>query len=424
MTGRLYIVGAGLAGLACAVRAAGQGVPVSLFEAADMAGGRCRSFLDSKLNATIDNGSHVVLGGNPAVFEYLDLVGAKDELSPANGTGAIPFFDIKTGARWALKPNQGRIPWFVLFPSRRVPDSKLSDYLAALRLLQAGSEEPVQSVMGDLGPTWERFWEPLSTAIMNTPADQASAALLGAAIKRVLSVKRSGLAAYVPRATLAQTFVDPALTLLSQSGAEIRFASSVMSVEGDTQATRLNFRSASVDLAPNDRLVLAVPPWAPVVRPFLSSTIEASASPIINAHFRLAQPAAGTGDDMTRNGMTGLINGIAHWIFRRDAIVSVTVSADQALADRPHGEIANSLWQDVCRCLALAPTPCPAHRVIVERRATPVQDSVFAGCRPGSQTFLQNVYLAGDWTDTKLPCTLESAIESGFAAAKAALGAG
>lgn len=415
MVGRLHIVGAGLAGLASAVYAARQGKAVSLYEATTMAGGRCRSFFDSTLNETIDNGSHVVLAGNPAVFKYLTYLGATDELVTVNDGGEIPFVDVTTKQRWTLKPNKGRLPWFVLFPSRRTPDSELSDYAAAAGLFWCGHDKSVQDVLGRTGRTWPRFWDPLSTAVLNTQSDQASASLLGTALKQTILASRGGLSAYVPRTTLSQTFVEPALAFLAGAGADLRLSCPVTRVVGDGRAEQLTLRAGSIDLDEEDSVILAVPPWVPVARSFLPSGFSARPSPIVNAHFKLTEPLP-----LATNGMIGVINGSAHWVFTREGLVSVTVSANQALAGKPRADIAQTLWQDVCFCLALGSTPCPPHRVIVERRATPIQDTAFAGCRPGPRTFLHNVYLAGDWTDTRLPCTLESAIESGFAAAKAA----
>ncbi len=117
--------------------------------------------------------------------------------------------------------------------------------------------------------------------------------------------------------------------------------------------------------------------------------------------------------------MTGVINGKAHWVFVRSKCVSVTVSADKELARLAHPEIAKVLWHDVARTFETPSDTPPPHRVIVERRATPIQDTAFARHRPAIRTSLVNVFLAGDWVDTGLPCTLESAILSGFDAAKA-----
>ena len=113
---RVHIVGAGLAGLSAAVALASRGVAVVLSDAARQAGGRCRSYHDGMLDMVIDNGNHLVLSGNPAVGRYLKAVGAEDRLMGPS-QAAFPFFDVASGRRWSLRPNDGAHP--VVDPGRR-----------------------------------------------------------------------------------------------------------------------------------------------------------------------------------------------------------------------------------------------------------------------------------------------------------------
>src|SRR5687768_15407732 len=118
--GTVHVVGAGLAGLAAAVRLLQSGQPVTLYEAAQQAGGRCRSFFDRTLGRVIDNGNHLLVSGNRSALAYLDAIGASDSLiGPEDAS--FPFLDLATGERWAVRPNRGPLPFWVLLPSRRVP---------------------------------------------------------------------------------------------------------------------------------------------------------------------------------------------------------------------------------------------------------------------------------------------------------------
>ena len=119
----VHIIGAGIAGLATAVRLASLGNRVSVREMANQAGGRCRSYHDPTLDMMIDNGNHLILSGNRAALAYLDTIGARDHLiGPV--TARFPFIDLKTGERWILRANNGRIPWWILDPGRRVPGTR------------------------------------------------------------------------------------------------------------------------------------------------------------------------------------------------------------------------------------------------------------------------------------------------------------
>ena len=126
----IHIIGAGVAGLAAALSLTKAGRHVTIHEASPQAGGRCRSYIDRALGCRIDNGNHLLLSGNHANFAYLDEIGAADTMEgPARPL--FPFYDVTTDEHWTLRPNLGRIPWWMLVPSRRVPGMRLRDALPA-----------------------------------------------------------------------------------------------------------------------------------------------------------------------------------------------------------------------------------------------------------------------------------------------------
>ena len=115
---RVHVVGAGLAGLAASLRLAEAGVAVVLHEAARQAGGRCRSYLDATLGCRIDNGNHLLISGNHATMDYLRRSGAADTLIGPD-EARYDFLDLESGERWAVRPNAGRVPWWLF--DRRAP---------------------------------------------------------------------------------------------------------------------------------------------------------------------------------------------------------------------------------------------------------------------------------------------------------------
>src|SRR5262249_24418630 len=125
----IHVIGAGLAGLAAALRLQDGGATIVIHEATDHAGGRCRSYYEPGLETRIDNGNHLLLSGNHAALDYLRRIGAQDKLTGPT-RAEFDFADLKTGQRWRLRPNEGRLPWWMLVPSRRVPGSHLGDYLS------------------------------------------------------------------------------------------------------------------------------------------------------------------------------------------------------------------------------------------------------------------------------------------------------
>ncbi len=169
------MVGAGLAGLAASLRLAKAGIRVFLHEAAPQAGGRCRSYFDEALGCRIDNGNHLIMAGSTAVQSYLREIGAVETLSgPAEPE--FHFLDIKTNERWIVRPNSGRFPWWILSVKRRVPGTHIWDYLGALRLIWAGPQDNLTSVLDRESLIFQRLCLPLSVSALNTEVDEAAAA--------------------------------------------------------------------------------------------------------------------------------------------------------------------------------------------------------------------------------------------------------
>jgi len=409
--GRIHVIGAGVAGLAAAVRLAGAGHRVVLYDSAGHAGGRCRSYFDAHLDRRIDNGNHLMLSGNWAIRDYLQTVGAADSLTGPEDA-SFPFRDLRTGDTWAVTPDAGRVPWSVLFGSGRVPGTGLSEYLRIRHLACAGPTDTVQDCLAGPGTLFEKFWEPLAVGVLNTPADTASARLLWPVVKETFGRGRAACRPLMARVGLSDSFVDPALDYLTGKGAEIRFNNRLRALDLDGGRLRaLDFAGATVVLEPDDQAVLAVPAWAAAdLVPALNGPEGAHA--IVNAHFRLPAPVPAVPP------LVGLVGGTAQWVFLRGDVASVTVSAADGLAAEANEAIALRLWPEVRAALGLADRPLPPWRIVKEKRATISQTPAEDRRRPQAETAWRNLVLAGDWTATGLPATIEGAIRSGFRAAE------
>jgi squalene-associated FAD-dependent desaturase len=414
----VHVVGAGLAGLAAAVRLARSGRKVALYEAAGQAGGRCRSYFDRPRGRVIDNGNHLLVSGNRSALAYLDAIGARGTLlGPAEAS--FPFLDLVTGQRWTVRPNRGRLPVWIACASRRVAGTSASDYLGAWRLARAGAEQTVADCLDRSSRLWTAFWDPLARAVLNTPPESASATLLWAALKESFAIGGAGCRPLIARESLAASLVDPALRTLECYGTGIAFGQRLRALEhaGD-RVSRLDFVQQVVDLGPDDASILALPPGQ--IRELLPDTVMPSGShAIVNAHFCLDRPAQLPGG----SALLGLVGGTAQWLFARSELLSLTVSAADDLADQPAEAIERMLWADAARALDLPLAPPPG-RIVKEKRATFAQTPDAARRRPGARTAYRNLFLAGDWTATGLPATIEGAIRSGHQAAALALNQG
>ena len=407
----IHIIGAGLAGLACAVALAKRGKRAVVHEAAGQAGGRCRSFHDDVLDCQIDNGNHLMLSGNWAVMDYLDEIGARDTLiSPPRA--AIPFIDLETGERWTVRPNAGPIAWWIFSKSRRVPGSRPVHYLQALRLWRAGKDASVADCFDTDLPLYKRLWEPLAVAVLNTEAEEGAAKLLWPVVFETLGRGEARTRPCIARDGLSHSLVDPALAYLEKHGTEVRFGQRLRQIEReDGRVTALVIGRRTLALEDGDRMVLATTPAvAKSLLPEIKAPTESRA--IVNAHFRLDTPIPS--DDTP---LLGVIGGTAQWLFLRGEIVSVTISAADALIPVAAETLAPRIWADVAKALDLGDMPMPRSRIVKEKRATFAQTPESLDSRPPTTTSYDNLFMAGDWTDTDLPATIEGAVRSGFKAA-------
>ncbi len=392
-----HIVGGGLAGLAAALTAADSGYRVVLYEATTHLGGRCRSFTDPQCGL-LDNGTHLVLGCNRAVFDYLQRIGATDRLRCLGNQ--FPIHDLANGTRFAVGASWPRLPGI----------GSVSLLRALLALLRADASATVADACQQHQGLFRLVWRPLCVAILNTPPEQASLALMRRTLWEVLRSGRRGLAGWLPVRSLGETFIDPAATALQQQGAEIRFGARLKALHGGACIQELLFTTGPVPVTAGDQVILALPPQALAGIAGAPGVPEAAqtSSAIMNIHFHAPDlPATAA--------FCGMVGGLSDWVFRKGEVVAVTISAANGLAVP---NLAARVWDEVLQALQLPPLPLPPYRVITEKRATPLQTPAFASSRPKAGGQLpnqpENLVLVGDWTATGIPCTIESALRSGL----------
>ncbi|MGJ3260946.1 MAG: hydroxysqualene dehydroxylase HpnE [Rhodospirillales bacterium] len=409
---RAFVLGGGVAGLAAATALAENGVHVTLLEAVPQAGGRCRSFFDKQLGCDIDNGNHLVLSGNRDVMRFLARTGASesvDVLPPR-----FPFYDVATGKGWEIKLGRGRMPWRLLCPHHGIPGVRLGDYWRSRKLLRAGPDDTVESILAGTGMLYERFWKPFAVAVLNTEPETAAAALLAPVIEETLLKGGAACRPVLARRGLGFSFVDPALEYLRGKGADVRLGVRGRNIGiAGGRVTHLDLEGETVAIGKGDIVISALPPSvAADMIPGISVPDDFRA--IVNVHFRLARPQPAP-------QIIGILDGVAEWLFLRGDIASVTISAAEHVVDDAADDIAARVWRDVSAVLDLDSGKMPPVRVIKEKRATFAQTPAQVGRRPAHATEIGNLWLAGDWTDTGLPATIEGAIRSGHRCAGLAL---
>jgi len=405
---RAYVVGAGLAGLSACVAFAQSGFLVELIEAAPQAGGRCRSYFDSSLGQIIDNGNHLLLSGNRHAVAYARSIGTEAGLVGPK-RAQFPFVDLTTGQRWQLDLGDGRLPLWVFDQARRVPDTGLLDYLALMPLIWAAPSKLVGDAIPCKGTLYQRLVQPLLLAALNVDPPEGSAGLAGAVVRETLLAGGLACRPLIAREGLSAVLVEPAVKLLQGKGADIRFGQELRAFGMSADSVgELKFGDDTVAIQSGDAVVLAVPPRpAAALLPGLKTPTKFRA--IVNAHFRFDPPEG-------MPAILGVVGGLVEWLFAFPQRLSITISNADRLVDMPREQLAQAIWRDICQAAGIT-GDLPPWQIVRGRRATfeatPEQNAL----RPGAVTAQKNLFLAGDWTDTGLPATIEGSVRSGNRAA-------
>jgi phytoene dehydrogenase-like protein len=408
----VHIVGAGFSGLSAAVHLSGASeADIVVHERAAQAGGRRRSFYDEALGLTIDSGNYFVLSSWRSARSTIAAIGATEQWRE-EPSGEIRFADMSSGERWRLRPNAGRIPWWILSAGRRAPRTLAKDYFRVAKLLRS----PASAVLADFapsdGPAAERIWRPFAQAALNVEPSRASASLAGALLGETLRGGGRGARMMFPVGEFARAFVEPTLKHLRRREVAIRFERDLRALEFDGDSVvALEFEHDRIDLAPADALILAVPPWtASALASGISAPTEFAAT--LTAHFAMAPPASAP-------RVLGIVNGPFPWMFCYPDRISVGVRDAGAALATPREQLAAQYWR-VAAALTGLSDALPAWRIIRQKRggflATPAQDAL----RPPCETPWRNLFLAGAYVQNGLPESIESSLLSGAIAARLA----
>lgn len=419
------VIGAGWAGLVAAVALAREGVPVSVFEAARHLGGRARTVeIEGK---QLDNGQHLLIGAYRETLRLMRAVGAEPEQLLAREPLAIDY-----PGKFRLRAARLPAPLHLAFGLLGASGASLSERGSALAFMlkmrrrgyRLDEDVSVAELLvrhGQSGALARFLWEPMCISALNTPAASASAQVFLSVLREALDASREASDFLIPRADLGRLFPLPAAKFVVAHGGKLQMGVAVRSLRRGEQGFVLDDRPERYA-----QLVLAVGPHQlssmldafPELEAMRARIAALAYEPIYTCYLQYPQQVS------LPRSMTGFDGGLVQWLFDRGrlggpaGLLAAVISARGRHQEYAQDELARAIHCELAQHLPGLPKPLWS-RIIAEKRAT------FA-CRPGlarpaNRTAAAGLYLAGDYTASEFPGTLEAAVRSGLEAAKLVL---
>ncbi len=424
---QVAVVGGGYAGFAAAVTLARGGARVTLFESSRVLGGRAR--VVEKDGYRLDNGQHILLGAYAETLRMLRLVGVKPSVLETRRLALV-----YPGEPCELRAAPLPAPLHLAVGLLRARGLGLADKLAMARLMRhlkarrfrIEPDQPVAALLADTAQT-ERLsrliWEPLCVAALNTPVGEASAQVFANVLRDSLAAGESASHLLIQRVDLSELFPVPASRWLAMRGHSVRSCEPIKAITRDGDALLLDGDPRSKRY---DHVIIATAPYhvgglvgeLPALAPVVEAIDALRHEPIVTAWLAFDGPLR------FPEPMIGLAGGYGQWAFDRAALggpeglVGVVISASGRHQQITREALEIALLEELQAALG----PLPAlkwSQLITEKRAT------FACTpglpRPGNATPDPGLWLAGDYTASPYPATLESAVQSGIAAGRGIL---
>lgn len=441
------VVGAGFAGLSAAVRLARDGACVLVLEARGRLGGRATAFQDRETGELVDNGQHVLLGCYRDTLSFLREIGAEDNIrvQPALAVTMIDRDGVKSRLDCSFLPPPlnfvaGVFDWDALGWSDRLSLLRMATPIRIARRAIAGRSSRLAASPGETVENWlirngqtpricEMLWDPLALAALNQSPQQAAAPTFARVLGEMFGTDPKASSLILPLRPLHLMYAEPARRYIEARGGEVRSGQpSVVSLSGRGISS---VRCGGEEWKPD--IVISSVPWFALsdlfdgdtegLRPTLTNARAVAACPIVTVNLWFDRP-------VMDEPFVGLPGRAMQWVFDKrqvfgdsSAHLSLVSSGAADKVGRTNAELIEEARAEIQAALPLArEAGLVKASVVREPRAT---FSLAPGqpARPSTHTSVKGLFLAGDWVDTGLPATIESAVRSGHMAADAARGA-
>ncbi len=422
----IIIIGSGWAGISAAIHLARKHQAVTLIEAADQLGGRARMVMFGGL--PVDNGQHIGLGAYHNLLELFDIIGLRESLVFHRLPLLLNVIGDKTSV--SLKAPEIPAPFHLLVACLRAEGLSSTDKAKTLfnwfRLIRPDAHHNMTVTellrCTNQSERASRFlWAPLCTAALNTHPDKASARLFQRVLKDAFMRKRTDSDLLLPRHNMGHVLPQPALTWLSQHN---------VSVITQQRVTGLQFIRNKIcgvitshQTLPADQVIVATNAWStarlitdiPDLKKLHENLQQFKYEPITTVFLKYTRAV------MLKPTMQGYAGRLTQWVFDRKItdhpeIIAAVISAEGEHSNMSKDELVRTVINDIRTVSKLSDEPIDS-LVIREKRATFSATPEMENLRPANMTAVKGLMLAGDYTQTGYPATLEGAVISGKQAA-------
>jgi squalene-associated FAD-dependent desaturase len=419
---RCIVIGGGIAGLTSAAYLTKQNIKVTILESSPKLGGRAYSFTEQKSNDIVDNGQHILMGCYSDTLNFLKLISAKENFIYQKSL-RINFLT-QAGKLVRLKSFTSFYPFNLLFALLNFKAITFSDRLSLLRFViklpfishQKLSDKNIIDWLKEekqSDDTIKSLWEIIAVGALNTNINKASAFMFREILMKIFFNGNFASTIILPKYGLSDAYAKNAIEFIESNGGKTKLSSSVKEIKiSDNKIVEI--KTADEVYKDFDCVISAIPFHAfnniyPEL--FLDEKLEFEYSSILNIHIWLK-------NNPMKEQFYGLINSRVHWIFNKENHINLVISDADYLIDKSAEVIYKMCVDELIKYTQLEESDLLQYKVLKEKRATFIPSNKINHIRPSSKTKIANLFLAGDWTDTGLPSTIESAVKSGRIAAE------
>jgi squalene-associated FAD-dependent desaturase len=430
----VVIIGAGWAGLAAAVRLSEQGHKVTVFESAKQAGGRARSISFNDLD--VDNGQHLLIGAYTECIALMKTVGIDTKTSLKRLSLLLTVADKSTKNKLILQAPPLPAPLHLLYALFTAKGLKFKDRIAAIKfglylkknnyqLEQDISVDELFKVSKQTNVLIHQLWEPLCLSIMNTPIKEASANVFMNAFKDAFTNKRKDADLLLPTTDLSNLFPNAAVKYIENNGGKVYLKSRVENIEisnNEITAVKAKIDDDEQSIKTSQVIIATAPQNLnklitehSTLNSISNNLEQFNYEPIVTIYLQYPEEIRLT------QSMIGLSSTLSQWVFDRGSfcqqagLISVVISASGEHMAMDDGTLTRLVHDEISILLASKPTLIKSF-VIREKRATFACTVNINDIRPANATSVKGLFLAGDYTNTGYPATLEGAVRSGLKA--------